>query len=63
MARTPGVFDATERYVPDPQWSHLDIDRATIATIKGNFRPGQVTDAALQRHRRASADAAEATLY
>ena len=66
VARTPGVFDATERYVPDPEWSQFDIDRAIIATTKGDFRPvrlGPATGAALQRHRRPSADPPEATLY
>ena len=53
MARTLGVFDATDRYVADSEWSQLDIDRAIIATAKGDFRPvrpGQATGTALQRH-------------
>ena len=53
VARTLGVFDATDRYVADSEWSQLDIDRAIIATAKGDFRPvrpGQATGAALQRH-------------
>ena len=53
VARTLGVFDATDRYVADAEWSQLDIDRAIIATAKGDFRPvrpGQAIGAALQRH-------------
>ena len=53
VARTLGVFDATERYVADAEWSQLHIDRAVIATAKADFRPvrpGQATGTALQRH-------------
>jgi Zn-dependent M16 (insulinase) family peptidase len=53
VARTLGVFDATDRYVADADWSQLDIDRAIIATAKDDFRPvrpSQATGAALQRH-------------
>ena len=53
VARTLGVFDATDHYVAEAEWSQLDIDRAIIATAKGDFRPvrlGQAARAALQHH-------------
>ena len=39
VPRTLGVFDATESYVADAEWSQLDIGRAIIATAKGDVRP------------------------
>lgn len=53
VARTLGVFDAAGRYVADADWSQIDVDRAIIATAKGDFRPirpGEATGTALQRH-------------
>ena len=49
VARTLGVFDATDRYVAEAEWSQLDIDRAIIATAKGDFRPIRPTRRPAQR--------------
>ena len=66
VARTLGVFDATDRHVADSEWSQLDIDRAIISTAKGDFRPvrpSEATGAALQRHLSGTTDELRQTRY
>ena len=66
VARTLGVFDATDRFVTDSEWSQLDIDRAIIATAKGDFRPvrpSEATGAALQRHLSGTTDELRQSRY